>query len=85
MGNFRKLQVWRLAKDLAVEIYKISQDSNQLAKDYRLKDQMCAAAVSIASNIAEGDESGTNKQSIRYFYIAKASCAELITQIIISQ
>lgn len=40
--------------------------------------------MSIPSNIAEGDESGTIKQSIRYFIIAKGSCAELLTQLIIA-
>jgi four helix bundle protein len=42
------------------------------------------AAVSIPSNIAEGDESGTDRLSIRYFYIAKGSIAELMTQVIIA-
>ncbi len=45
---------------------------------------MRAAAVSIASNIAKGEESGSNPNSIRYFNIAKGSCAELITQITIA-
>ncbi|MBK7524167.1 MAG: four helix bundle protein [Saprospiraceae bacterium] len=45
---------------------------------------MRASAVSIASNIAEGDELQTNKQSVNFFYIAKGSVAELKTQIIIS-
>lgn len=40
--------------------------------------------MSIPSNIAEGDESGTNKLSIRYFYTAKGSVAELQTQLIIA-
>jgi four helix bundle protein len=37
--------------------------------------------ISIASNIAEGDERGTDKESIRFFYIAKGSLAELRTQV----
>ncbi|MBK8372216.1 MAG: four helix bundle protein [Saprospiraceae bacterium] len=45
---------------------------------------MRASAVSIASNIAEGDELQTNKQSVNFFYIAKGSVAELKSQIIIS-
>lgn len=39
----------------------------------------------IPSNIAEGDEVNTTKQSINYFYIAKGSAAELVTQFIISK
>jgi len=83
MGNFQKLRVWQLAKKLAVEIYRLTSNT-KLAKDFGLKDQMQRSAVSVASNIAEGDELGSDKQSIRYFYISKGSVAELTTQLIIA-
>ncbi|NLA48125.1 MAG: four helix bundle protein [Bacteroidales bacterium] len=83
MGNFRKLLVWNKAKELAVKIYDISKKQS-LSKDYGLKDQIQRAAVSIPANIAEGDELGTDKQSIRHFYIAKGSSAELQTLLIIA-
>jgi four helix bundle protein len=51
MGNFRKLNVWQRAKDLAVNVYKLT-DSGQLNKDFGLKDQIRRSAVSIPSNIA---------------------------------
>lgn len=82
MGNFHKLRVWRLAKELAVKIYRLTQ-KHEFSKDFGFKDQMQRAAVSIPSNIAEGDELGTDKQSVRHFYITKGSVAELLTQIII--
>jgi len=85
MGNFRKLKVWVLAKDLAVETYQLVDKSEKMRSDFRFKNQMTSSAVSIPSNIAEGDESNTKKQTINYFYIAKGSCAELITQLIIAQ
>ncbi len=83
MGNFKELKVWQKSKDLAVKIYKITDDG-KLSKDFGLKDQMQRSAVSVPSNIAEGDELNTDKQSIRHFYIAKGSLAELRTQIIIA-
>ena len=83
MGNFQKLRVWQLAKELAVKIYRITK-STSFSKDYGLRDQVHRAAISIPSNIAEGDESGTNKLSVRYFYTAKGSVAELQTQLIIA-
>jgi len=83
MGKFQKLRVWQIAKDIAVKIYRLTQ-SKEFSKDFGLKDQIQRSAVSIASNIAEGDELGTDKQSVRHFYIAKGSIAELITQLIIS-
>src|SRR4030043_1154838 len=84
MGNFRELLVWQKAKELAVKIYKLVK-TQTISKDFGLRDQIQRAAVSIPANIAEGDELGTDKQSIRHFYIAKGSAAELITQLIIAQ
>ena len=83
MGNFRNLRVWQEAKNIAVEIYRITM-VGAFQKDYGLKDQMRRAAVSISSNIAEGDERFSNQESIRFLYIANGSAAELITQIIIA-
>lgn len=83
MGDFRKLEVWQLAIDLAVFIYRIT-DSGKFSRDYDLRNQIRKAAVSIPSNISEGDESGSNKQSIRYFNISKGSSAEVQTQSIIA-
>lgn len=81
--GFRNLEVWHDAKDLAVEIYKITMEG-KLSMDFSLRDQMRRAAVSIPSNIAEGDERYTNKESIRFLYIAKGSLAELQTQLVIA-
>ena len=83
MGNFQELKVWQRGKDLAVFLYKISR-ADEFAEDRDLRGQMRRAGVSIPSNIAEGDELDTDRQAIRFFYIAKGSCAELLTQIIIA-
>jgi four helix bundle protein len=83
MGNFRDLLVWQSAKEIAVKIYKLTRDS-QFSKDFGLKDQIQRSAVSVASNIAEGNDLGSDKSSVRFFYIAKGSAAELTTQIIIA-
>ena len=83
MGKFQKLRVWQLAKEIAVKIYRLTK-TKEFLKDFGLREQIQRCSVSIASNIAEGDELGTDKQSIRHFYIAKGSTAELITQLIIA-
>ena len=83
MGDFKQLRVWQIAKELAVKVYKLTQNQ-QFKKDFGFKDQIQRAAISIPSNIAEGDELGTDKLSVRYFYIAKGSSAELMTQLIIA-
>ena len=78
MGTgYQNLQVWRDAMTLAIATYR----STERMKDLSLRDQVRRAAVSVASNIAEGDERDTDKDSVRFFYIAKGSLAELRTQI----
>ena len=71
------------AKNLAVYIYKLTSKA-PFSKDFSLRDQIRRAAVSIPSNIAEGDELGSNKQAVRHFYIAKGSSAEVLTQAVIA-
>jgi len=84
MGKFEELKVWQRGVELAIEVYKMIKET-KLSKDFGLKDQMQRSSVSISSNIAEGDELDTQKQSIKFFYIAKGSCAELYTQLIIAE
>jgi four helix bundle protein len=81
MGKFEELKVWQRAKDLAVYVYKLTSSW----KDFGLRDQMRRAAVSAPSNIAEGDEYGSDKQAVRFFRVAKGSVGELLTQSIIAR
>ena len=83
MAGFKELKVWHLGKELAVSIYKITT-VGKFKSDFALVDQIRRAAVSIPSNIAEGDERGSNKDAVRFLYIAKGSLAELQTQLIIA-
>ena len=80
-SSFEDLEVWKRACRLAVKIYEILRD----CRDYGLKDQMTRAAVSIASNIAEGAERDSVAEYIRFLHIAKGSSAELRTQVYIAQ
>ena len=79
--GFKELLVWQRSKNLAVAIYKLTSQG-RLRSDFGLVDQMRRSAVSIPSNIAEGDERSTDRDSVRFFYISKGSLAELITQLI---
>ncbi len=80
---FKNFVFGNLPKILLLKYIRLTS-TPKLAKDYGLKDQVQRSAVSIASNIAEGDELGSDKQSIRFFYISKGSVAELTTQLIIA-
>ena len=83
-SGFRELKVWQKSRDIAVLIYN-STNSSSFNKDFGLRDQMRRSAVSISSNIAEGDERETDREAVRFFYIAKGSSAELLSQSIIAQ
>ncbi|MCX6894764.1 MAG: four helix bundle protein [Verrucomicrobia bacterium] len=82
--GFRSLIVWQRAKALAVEIYRLTR-SESIKHDFSLIDQLRRSAVSVPSNIAEGDERKSDKDSIRFFHIAKGSLAELATQLEIAR
>jgi four helix bundle protein len=82
--RFEELECWQRAKSLAVELYTIS-NSGEFGKDFGFSDQIRRAAVSIASNIAEGKERETIAEFIRYLYMAKGSAGELKTQLLIAQ
>ena len=66
--SFKELIVWQKAIDLIVIIYKLVK---KLPKEelYSLSDQMRRAAVSIPSNIAEGQERNTTKEFIKYLLV----------------
>lgn len=79
--KFEDLRIWEEGINLTVEIYNAFKG----CRDFGLRDQIQRAAVSIPSNIAEGFDRQTNNEFIRFLRIAKGSCAELRTQLIISQ
>jgi four helix bundle protein len=80
LQKYEELTVWQKAMDLVVEVYALVKllPSEEL---FVLSDQMRRAAVSIPSNIAEGQGHSTTKDFIKYLHIAKGSKAELETQL----
>ena len=80
--KYEDLIVWQKAMDLVTEVYGLAK---LLPNDeiYALSSQMKRAAVSIPSNIAEGQERNTTKDFINYLYIAKGSKGELETQLLV--
>ncbi|MDD2693670.1 MAG: four helix bundle protein [Candidatus Gracilibacteria bacterium] len=83
MSKYENLEVWKKSILLVTKIYKFSQENSKLSHDYGLLDQIRRAAVSIPSNIAEGNERETTTEFIRYLVIARGSTAELSTQLLI--
>ncbi|MFN1514407.1 four helix bundle protein [Vibrio owensii] len=77
--DFEKLDVWKRSCRLSCEVYNELND----CKNFGFKDQLTRSALSIASNIAEGEERETTNESARFLYIAKGSVGEAITQLYI--
>ena len=77
--GFENLEVWKHSASLSADIYR--KLSN--LKDYGFKDQITRSGLSIPSNIAEGIERRSSKETINFLSFAKGSCGELRTQIYI--
>lgn len=78
--SFRDLHVWQKAMALAKSVYCVVKYLPR-EETYGLSDQMRRAAVSIPSNIAEGQARQTKKEFLQFLWIARGSSAELETQL----
>lgn len=81
--NFRDLDIWKMGKALVIEIYNATK---QFPKEelFGIVSQMRRSAVSIPSNVAEGFNRFYNKEYKQFLFTALGSCAELETQVEIS-
>jgi len=77
--SHESLEVWQLGIRIVKHVYTLTEKFPDKEK-YRLTDQMCRAAVSIPSNIAEGGARKSTKDFMRFIGIAIGSLAELRTQ-----
>ena len=80
----KNLKAWQKAIELNKEIYALVKDLPK-NETYALSDQMRRAAVSIPSNIAEGKGRRSNKEYLQFLSIAKGSCYELETQLVLCE
>ena len=82
--HYRELIAWQVAMELVVHVYEITR---QFPDDERfgLISQMRRCAVSIPSNIAEGQARNTTGEFKQFIGVARGSIAELTTQILIAQ
>lgn len=81
--DYKDLKVWQKGIEIVDKIYTVT---DRLPKDelYGLVSQMKRAAVSIPSSIAEGFVRHHTNEYKQFLYILLGSCAELDTQLIIS-
>ena len=81
--SFEKLEVWQLARELAGEIYKMT-DGFPKSEQFGLTNQMRRSVVSISSNLAEGSSRKSSKDKVRFVTISYGSLMELLSQLIIA-
>ena len=77
---FEDLQSWQKARLLSNLVYELT-GHNEFAKDFRLRDQIRDAAGSVMHNIAEGFDSGSNPEFIRFMKMARRSASEVQSQL----
>ena len=81
--HYSELIVWQKAMDLVVLVYEATE-SFPSKERYGLTNQLRRAAVSVPSNIAEGQGRSTSRDFLRCLSIAAGSLQELETQLIIA-
>ncbi|MBR4384716.1 MAG: four helix bundle protein [Selenomonadaceae bacterium] len=79
--DHKDLTVWQKSMDLLVEVYRLVKKLPR-EETYALSDQMRRAVVSIPSNIAEGRARSSEKDYIRFLFMARGSRAEVETQLL---
>ena len=78
--RFEDLIAWQKARELTRQIYNVTA-KKPFSSDFGLREQIQRAAVSIMSNLAEGFERGSSSEFHQFIVIAKASCAEVRSQL----
>jgi len=82
-SHFRELDVWRASMDLVKAVYGLAADFPREER-YGLASQMQRAAVSVPSNIAEGNARASTRDYARFVSVACGSIAELQTQLLLA-
>jgi len=76
VDKFEELDCWTVARELVNAVYATTADK-ACGRDYAFVDQMRRAALSVMNNIAEGFEQDTNKDFVKFLFIARASAGEV--------
>jgi four helix bundle protein len=82
--TYRELLAWQRAMDMVVDIYKATQRFPR-EEMYALTNQLRRAAVSVPSNIAEGQGRGIGREFAQYLRIAMGSIQEVETQLLLAE
>ena len=78
--NFEELKAWQKARELAGCVYELTR-KEKFSRDFGLRDQVQRAASSVMHNIAEGFESGSDPEFVRFLKMARRSAGEVQSQL----
>lgn len=82
--SFTEIKAWQKAHELVLNVYKLTKDFPKF-EEFCLTNQIRRAAISIASNIAEGFKRKSAKDSSHFYNIADGSLEEVKYQLILSR
>ena len=78
--NFEELIAWQKSRELAGYVYELTRQE-KFSRDFGLRDQIQRAASSVMHNIAEGFESGSDPEFVRFLKMARRSAGEVQSQL----
>jgi len=81
--RFEDIKAWQLARELTRKIYALTAE-HDFAQDWGLKRQIREASGSAMHNIAEGFDSESNKEFVRFLRYAKRSCSEVQSELYVA-
>ena len=81
--RFEDIEAWQLARELTRKVYGMTKKT-KFARDFGLRGQIQDAAGSSMHNIAEGFDSETNPEFVRFLRYAKRSCTEVQSQLYVA-
>jgi four helix bundle protein len=82
--SYRELKVWNTAVELTLEVYRITE-SFPSSERFGLTSQLRRAAVSVASNIAEGHARSTRGEYRQLLSVARGSAIEVEVQLFLAE
>jgi four helix bundle protein len=81
--RFEDIEAWQLARELTRKVYCLTKKT-KFSRDFGLKNQIQDAAGSSMHNIAEGFDSETNPEFVRFLRYAKPSCTEVQSELYVA-
>jgi four helix bundle protein len=82
--SYRDLRVWKTAVDLTLEVYRITE-AFPPSERFGLTSQLRRAAISVASNIAEGHARSTRGEDRNFLSAARGSAIEIEVQLFLAE